>query len=163
MQYLLQLRIKRWREGRKDFDRWMLTRLHTDSGRCYGSSSGWCWSLFRYGSYLKSARRSLLQILIRKKIGRSPTKSTSEAPVGMAKEGMPWETGATEGKYRYHPGGDPDAAPKDAPSAVNVVVIPDVNLPKVCLIPCAIMRPSTRRISSTRKRRKISTSANFVL
>lgn len=50
----------------------------------------------------------------------------------MASEGMPWETGATEGKYRYHPGGDPQAAPKDAPSAVNVVVIPDVNLPKVC-------------------------------
>lgn len=44
---------------------------------------------------------------------------------------MPWETGATEGKYRYHPGGDPDAAPKDAPSAVNVVVVPNVNLPKV--------------------------------
>lgn len=62
--------------------------------------------------------------------GRSPTKSTSEASVGMAKSGMPWETGATEGKYRYHPGGDPDAAPKDAPSAVNVVVIPDVTLPK---------------------------------
>ncbi|KAG4216563.1 hypothetical protein PC116_g34956, partial [Phytophthora cactorum] len=62
--------------------------------------------------------------------GRSPTQATSEAPVGMAKSGMPWETGATEGKYRYHPGGDPSAVPKDAPSAVNVVVIPDVNLPK---------------------------------
>ncbi|KAI1652588.1 hypothetical protein F4813DRAFT_305757 [Daldinia decipiens] len=62
--------------------------------------------------------------------GRSPTQSTSEAPVGLAKSGMPWETGATEGKYRYHPGGDPSAAPKDAPSAVNVVVIPDVTLPK---------------------------------
>jgi len=49
----------------------------------------------------------------------------------MAKSGMPWETGATEGKYKYHPGGDPSLAPKDAPSAVNVVVIPDVNLPKV--------------------------------
>ena len=44
---------------------------------------------------------------------------------------MPWETGATEGKYRYHPGGDGSLEPKDAPSAVNVVVIPDVNLPKV--------------------------------
>jgi hypothetical protein len=49
----------------------------------------------------------------------------------MTKSGMPWETGATEGKYRYHPGGDGSAAPKDAPSAVNVVVVPDVNLPKV--------------------------------
>lgn len=62
--------------------------------------------------------------------GRSPTQSTSEEPVGLAKSGMPWETGAAEGKYRYHPGGDPSAAPKDAPSAVNVVVIPDVTLPK---------------------------------
>ncbi|KAI0894467.1 hypothetical protein F4806DRAFT_498248 [Annulohypoxylon nitens] len=62
--------------------------------------------------------------------GRSPTHATSEAPIGLAKSGMPWETGATEGKYRYHPGGDPDAAPKDAPSAVNVVVVPNVNLPK---------------------------------
>lgn len=44
---------------------------------------------------------------------------------------MPWETGATEGKYRYHPGGDGTAEPKDAPSAVNVVVIPNVDLPKV--------------------------------
>ncbi|KAI0454089.1 hypothetical protein F5B21DRAFT_264013 [Xylaria acuta] len=62
--------------------------------------------------------------------GRSPTSSTSESTVGMAKSGMPWETGATEGKYRYHPGGDGSAEPKDAPSAVNVVVVPDVNLPK---------------------------------
>ncbi len=44
---------------------------------------------------------------------------------------MPWETGATEGKYRYHPGGDGSVEPKDAPSAVNVVVVPNVNLPKV--------------------------------
>ncbi|KXJ94198.1 hypothetical protein Micbo1qcDRAFT_159235 [Microdochium bolleyi] len=62
--------------------------------------------------------------------GSSPTKSTSEAEVGIAKEGMPWETGATEGKYRYHPGGDSSQSPRDAPSAVNVVVVPDVNLPK---------------------------------
>ena len=65
------------------------------------------------------------------KTGSSPTKSTSEAQVGIAKEGMPWETGATEGKYRYHPGGDASQSPRDAPSAVNVVVVPDVNLPKV--------------------------------
>ena len=60
--------------------------------------------------------------------GRSPTSSTSESKVPMA--GMPWETGAESGKYRYHPGGDSSAAPKDAPSAVNVVVVPNVNLPK---------------------------------
>lgn len=63
--------------------------------------------------------------------GRTPTAATSETPVGIARESMPWESGASEGKYRYHPGGNPANAPKDAPSAVNVVVIPDVNLPKV--------------------------------
>ncbi|KAI0805063.1 hypothetical protein GGR55DRAFT_681349 [Xylaria sp. FL0064] len=62
--------------------------------------------------------------------GSTPTSSTSEAKVGVAKAGMPWETGATEGKYRYHPGGDGTVEPRDAPSAVNVVVIPDVDLPK---------------------------------
>ncbi len=49
----------------------------------------------------------------------------------LAKASMPWETGSTQGKYQYHPGGDLNAAPKDAPSAVNVVVVPDVELPKV--------------------------------
>jgi hypothetical protein len=43
---------------------------------------------------------------------------------------MPWET-PTEGKYRYHPGGNRNLEPKDAPSAINVVVVPDVSLPKV--------------------------------
>ncbi|EFX02833.1 hypothetical protein CMQ_2762 [Grosmannia clavigera kw1407] len=60
--------------------------------------------------------------------GRSPTQATAETPV--LKAGMPWETGSTGSKYRYHPGGDAGADPKDAPSAVNVVIVPDVNLPK---------------------------------
>lgn len=47
---------------------------------------------------------------------------------------MPWETGSGEGKYQYYPGGDRSATPKDAPSAVNVVVVPDVNLPKVRIL-----------------------------
>ncbi|KAL0937424.1 uncharacterized protein CTRU02_207155 [Colletotrichum truncatum] len=59
--------------------------------------------------------------------GRSPTTATSESPV--LKAGMPWETDS-EGKYKYHPGGNPKNAPKDAPSAVNSVIIPDVTLPK---------------------------------
>ncbi|KAK4102685.1 hypothetical protein N658DRAFT_505746 [Parathielavia hyrcaniae] len=62
--------------------------------------------------------------------GRNPTMSTSENTVPLAQKSMPWETGATQGKYQYHPGGDASAAPKDAPSAVNVVVVPNVNLPK---------------------------------
>ncbi|KUI61264.1 hypothetical protein VP1G_08443 [Cytospora mali] len=60
--------------------------------------------------------------------GRTPTTSTSEQKVPQA--GMPWETGSTDGKYQYYPGGDKNAAVKEAPSAVNVVVVPDVNLPK---------------------------------
>jgi len=31
----------------------------------------------------------------------------------------------------YHPGGDTNNPPKDAPSALNEVIIPNVNLPKV--------------------------------
>jgi hypothetical protein len=63
--------------------------------------------------------------------GRSPTSSTSEQDVHV--KGMPWEAGsATDGKYQYHPGGDPSREAKDAPSAVNVVIVPNVNLPKVC-------------------------------
>ncbi|KAG5934758.1 hypothetical protein E4U60_003602 [Claviceps pazoutovae] len=60
--------------------------------------------------------------------GRSPTKSTSEDVVSIARSGMPWE-GDSEGKYKYHPGGDINADPRDAPSALNVTVIPAVSLP----------------------------------
>ncbi len=62
-------------------------------------------------------------------LGQSPTKSTSESPVAISKH--PWENGGGEGKYSYHPGGNHNAEPKDAPSAVNVVVVPNVELPKV--------------------------------
>ncbi|OAA47082.1 hypothetical protein NOR_02718 [Metarhizium rileyi] len=58
--------------------------------------------------------------------GRSPTKSTSENPVTIASR--PWE-GEGVGKYKYHPGGDLSREPKDAPSALNVVVVPNVTLP----------------------------------
>ncbi|CRK41327.1 hypothetical protein BN1708_001730 [Verticillium longisporum] len=59
--------------------------------------------------------------------GSSPTKSTSETHV--VKAGSPWETGSKEGAYRYHPGGDTSNEPRDAPSAVNTVVVPNVTLP----------------------------------
>ncbi|KZF20516.1 hypothetical protein L228DRAFT_241030 [Xylona heveae TC161] len=65
--------------------------------------------------------------------GRKPTSASSEQPVSIAKNTMPWQTestGAEDFKYQYHPGGDPSKAPKDAPSALNTVVIPNVNLPK---------------------------------
>lgn len=34
-------------------------------------------------------------------------------------------------RYQYHPGGDPRNPPKDAPSALHSVIVPNVNLPKV--------------------------------
>ena len=45
----------------------------------------------------------------------------------------PWQVeGSKEGdfKYQYHPGGDKSKAPKEAPSALNTVIVPNVNLPK---------------------------------
>ena len=48
----------------------------------------------------------------------------------MADNSKPWESG-TSGKYQYHPGGDRTAAPRDAPSALHSVIIPEVSLPKV--------------------------------
>lgn len=52
---------------------------------------------------------------------------------------MPWQEPESEGqkarehfKYQYHPGGDPRNPPKDAPSALHSVIVPNVNLPKVC-------------------------------
>ncbi|KAI9819186.1 MAG: hypothetical protein M1827_007342 [Pycnora praestabilis] len=69
--------------------------------------------------------------------GRKPTSSSSEQPVSMAHGTMPWQTESSKGseasehfKYQYHPGGDPNSAPKDAPSALHSVIVPNVNLPK---------------------------------
>jgi hypothetical protein len=68
------------------------------------------------------------QLLTSSTSGRSPTGATSESPVSIATH--PWESGSSSsGKYQYHPGGDPNQAPKDAPSALNVVVVPNVTLP----------------------------------
>ncbi|KAE9370582.1 hypothetical protein N431DRAFT_426948 [Stipitochalara longipes BDJ] len=69
--------------------------------------------------------------------GRKPTSATSEAKVSMVQGSMPWQTESTKGdearehfKYQYHPGGDPRNPPKDAPSALHSVIVPNVNLPK---------------------------------
>ncbi|KAI9718000.1 MAG: hypothetical protein M1828_006990 [Chrysothrix sp. TS-e1954] len=58
-----------------------------------------------------------------------PTSSSSEQTVSMADNSKPWESG-TSGKYQYHPGGDRTKAPKDAPSALHSVIVPNVTLPK---------------------------------
>lgn len=63
---------------------------------------------------------------------RNPTSSSSEHRVARVPDSEPWKTGSS-GKYQYHPGGDASRGRKDAPSALNEVVIPNVNLPKVCL------------------------------
>jgi hypothetical protein len=72
--------------------------------------------------------------------GRKPTSSSSEAPVSMAPGTMPWQVESSKQgenpdehfKYQYHPGGDKNKAPKDAPSALHSVIVPNVTLPKVC-------------------------------
>ncbi|KAF2146321.1 uncharacterized protein K452DRAFT_283600 [Aplosporella prunicola CBS 121167] len=60
---------------------------------------------------------------------RNPTSSSSENPVSKVPGTEPWQTGGS-GKYLYHPGGDANASPREAPSALNTVIIPNVNLPK---------------------------------
>ncbi len=53
---------------------------------------------------------------------------------------MPWQTDSKGGgadehfKYQYHPGGDKTKAPKDAPSALHSVIVPNVTLSKVRLV-----------------------------
>jgi hypothetical protein len=48
---------------------------------------------------------------------------------------MPWQGEGDASrqpyKYQYHPGGNSKNAPKDAPSALNSVIVPNVNLPSV--------------------------------
>ncbi|THY23051.1 hypothetical protein D6D01_06098 [Aureobasidium pullulans] len=60
---------------------------------------------------------------------RNPTSSSSENPVSIAPDSEPWKTGG-DAKYQYHPGGDTSKARKDAPSALNEVIVPNVNLPR---------------------------------
>ncbi|KAH6240195.1 hypothetical protein HBI15_022340 [Parastagonospora nodorum] len=60
---------------------------------------------------------------------RSPTSASSERAVAKAEGSEPWKQEGGTGPYQYHPGGD-TSVKKDAPSALNVVVIPNVTLPK---------------------------------
>ncbi|CAO2657673.1 Nn.00g037990.m01.CDS01 [Neocucurbitaria sp. VM-36] len=61
---------------------------------------------------------------------RSPTSASSERSVAKASDSEPWKQGGSSSSpYQYHPGGD-TSVKKDAPSALNVVVIPNVTLPK---------------------------------
>jgi hypothetical protein len=56
----------------------------------------------------------------------------------MAEGTMPWQVESSKGdepgeqfKYKYHPGGDKKKGLKDAPSALNTVIVPNVTLTKV--------------------------------
>jgi hypothetical protein len=63
-----------------------------------------------------------------------PTGGASESHVEVIPDSEPWKDGqdtASEGKYKYHPYNDVTRPVKESPSALNVVVIPDVTLPKV--------------------------------
>ena len=64
---------------------------------------------------------------------RNPTGGSSEHNVAAIHGSEPWNTEGGEGKYQYHPGGDTSRGRRDAPSALNEVVVPNVNLPKVSL------------------------------
>ncbi|KFY19280.1 hypothetical protein V493_08042 [Pseudogymnoascus sp. VKM F-4281 (FW-2241)] len=68
-------------------------------------------------------------------LGANPTSGTSEAQISTTPNSKPWEQPAPSDskgdfKYQYHPGGNPANAPKDAPSALHSVIVPNVNLPK---------------------------------
>ncbi|OBT99283.2 hypothetical protein VE01_02616 [Pseudogymnoascus verrucosus] len=68
-------------------------------------------------------------------LGANPTSGTSEAQISTSPNSKPWEQPAPSDskgdfKYQYHPGGNPANAPRDAPSALHSVIVPNVNLPK---------------------------------
>lgn len=85
----------------------------------------------------------------------------------MAEGSMPWQVGSAKGKkvdehakYQYHPGGDQKKTPKDAPSALNVVIVPNVTLPKVswktCLIGWAVSYVGSSLMAHGNSRNMIS-------
>lgn len=68
--------------------------------------------------------------------GGKPTSATSETNVRVSRDAMPWNVDGTdekEYKYQYHPHGDKSQPLKNAPSALNTVIVPNVTLPKVCI------------------------------
>jgi hypothetical protein len=65
--------------------------------------------------------------------GRKPTSVTSESNVRIGESSMPWERD-DDGKiykYQYHPHGDKSQPLRNAPSALNTVIVPNVTLPAV--------------------------------
>ncbi|KAE8360719.1 hypothetical protein BDV27DRAFT_134045 [Aspergillus caelatus] len=63
--------------------------------------------------------------------GKKPTSVTSESNVRIGDSAMPWER-EDDGKvykYQYHPHGDKSQPLRNAPSALNTVIVPNVTLP----------------------------------
>ncbi|KAE8351497.1 hypothetical protein BDV28DRAFT_136996 [Aspergillus coremiiformis] len=63
--------------------------------------------------------------------GKKPTSVTSESNVRIGDSAMPWERD-DDGKvykYQYHPHGDKSQPLRNAPSALNTVIVPNVTLP----------------------------------
>ncbi|RKF74881.1 hypothetical protein GcC1_082016 [Golovinomyces cichoracearum] len=88
---------------------------------------------YYFGIIFPGSIYSILQIS-NYSLARKPTSPVSEVKVSVAQ--MPWEdtsSGETQAnfKYKYHPGANPKNTPQEAPSALNVVVVPNVTLPKV--------------------------------
>ncbi|RKF60471.1 hypothetical protein GcM3_165007 [Golovinomyces cichoracearum] len=88
---------------------------------------------YYFGIIFPGSIHSILQIS-NHSLARKPTSPVSEVKVSVAQ--MPWEdtsSGETQAnfKYKYHPGANPKNTPQEAPSALNVVVVPNVTLPKV--------------------------------
>lgn len=84
--------------------------------------------------------------------GSKPTSTTSETNVRVAQDAMPWNVEdsdeSQEYKYQYHPHGDKSQPLKNAPSALNTVIVPNVTLPKVCILFFLNMHPSFESYSS---------------
>ncbi|KAH8145430.1 uncharacterized protein LAJ45_10552 [Morchella importuna] len=68
---------------------------------------------------------------------RNPTMSSSQEPrINMVPDSAPWKDDGLENsdknnyKYKYHPNADYRKAPKNAPSALHSVILPNVTLSK---------------------------------
>ncbi|KAF2747594.1 hypothetical protein M011DRAFT_486434 [Sporormia fimetaria CBS 119925] len=62
---------------------------------------------------------------------RHPTSASSERPVTKIPDTEPWhDRGAANGPYQFAPYGDLKNGARDAPSAINETIIPNVTLPK---------------------------------
>ncbi|RPA82782.1 hypothetical protein BJ508DRAFT_360997 [Ascobolus immersus RN42] len=66
-------------------------------------------------------------------MGSKSVTENDTTDVKAVPKSAPWEENATgkgNYKYKYYPEGDTNATPKEAPSALHAVVVPNVTLPK---------------------------------